>query len=257
MDNVEVMKYQDQQLNNIREIITKEFNISNIDKGNDFTFTENDIFYSFTTTDKQYKQEKINNTVINLGDCELKLKEKYNIPEEKSLYILKIEVFIEGMKIPKFEYEVYYPLNDSNLVLLDLSVCSDVKINISYPMKIDEDKIDQFDSNSGYYNDICYTTTTQTGTDIVLRDRRDEFLNYNLTICEEECDFKGYNDTLEKATCSCEVKIKIGSFVEIKFDKLKLKRKFTNLHTISNINVMQCSHFVFNSNVIFKNIVFI
>ena len=60
MDNVEVMKYQDQQLNNIREIITKEFNISNIDKGNDFTFTENDIFYSFTTTDNQRIPKQIN-----------------------------------------------------------------------------------------------------------------------------------------------------------------------------------------------------
>ena len=256
MDNIEQMKFQDNQLNNIRDIITKEFNISNIDNGNDFSFKENDILYSFTTTNNQNNEGKINNTVINLGDCELKLKNKYNIPEEKSLYILKIEISIAGMKIPKFEYEVYYPLYDSNLVQLDLSVCSDIKIDVSYPMKIEEDKIDQLDLNSGYYNDICYTTTTEDGTDIVLKDRRDEFLNYNKTICEEECDFKGYNDTMEKATCSCEVKIKIGSFVEIKFDKLKLYRKFTNLNTFSNINVMKCSNFVFNRKIIFKNIGF-
>ena len=34
---------------------------------------------------------KINKTVIDLGDCEIKLKEKYNIPKEQSLYIFKIE----------------------------------------------------------------------------------------------------------------------------------------------------------------------
>ena len=160
------------------------------------------------------------------------------------------------MKIPKFEYEVYYPLYNSTLVLLNLSVCSNTKIDISYPMKLDEEKIDKYDLNSDYYNDICYATTTEAGTDIILSDRRDDFLAYNLTICEEECNLISYNDTLEKTTCSCEVKIKIGSFAEIKFDKLILKRRFTNIYSISNFNVMKCSHLIFNKNIIYKNIGF-
>ena len=160
------------------------------------------------------------------------------------------------MKIHKFEYEVYYHLYNSTLFLLNLSVCLNNKIDVSYPMKLDEEKIDKYDLNSNYYNDICYTTTTEAGTDIILNDRRDEFLTYNLTICEAECDLISYNDTLEKTTCSCEVKIKIGSFTEIKFDKLILKRRFTNIYSISNFNVMKCSHLVFNKNIIYKNIGF-
>ena len=41
------------------------------------------------------------------------------------------------MKIPKIEYEVYYPLNNSNkLTKLDLSLCKDTKIEISIAVKI-------------------------------------------------------------------------------------------------------------------------
>ena len=236
-------------------MVTKDLNISNLDKGDNIIFKDDNIMYFLESTKNNKKNEKINNTDIDLGDCEVKLKKKYDIPREKSLYILKKEITIEGMKIPKFDYGVYYPLYNSTLVLLNLSICLYTKIVISYPMKLDEEKIDKYDLNSDYYNDICYTTT-ETGTDIILNDRRDDFLTYNLTIYEAECDLISYNDILEKTTCSCEVKIKIGSFSEIKFDKLILKRRFSNIYSISNFNVMKCSHLVFNKNIIYKNIGF-
>ena len=64
---------------------------------------------------------KTNTTNIDLGKCETKLKNKYNIPRNESLYILKMDIKQEGYKIPKIQYEVYYPLNnDSKLCLLNL-----------------------------------------------------------------------------------------------------------------------------------------
>ena len=256
IDNSENNKSKDELLEQIKIMITKDLNMSNFNNiTNYILFKDNNVQYSLSSTNNNRKYEKINNTEIDLGDCEMKLKEKYIIPEEKSLYIFKVEIFIDGMKIPKVEYEVYYPLNGSNLELLNLSVCSN-KVELSYPIKIDEKKIDQFDYTSAYYNDLCYTTTTEKGTDIILKDKRDEYLKYNLTICEEECDFKLYNDTLEKVTCSCKIKIKIGSLFEIKFDKLKLYRRFTHIYSISNFDVMKCSHLVFNKNIISKNIGF-
>ena len=252
----ENMTHQNEQLDDIRNMITKEIDITQLDNEKDLIFKESNFIYSFTNTENQKKIERINNSAIHFGECEDKLKSKYNISKEESLYILKVEIFIEGMKNPKVEYEVYYPLFNSTLILLDLSVCLNMKIDILYPNKINIGTLDKVDINSGYYNDICYSTTSIYGTDIILKDRRDEFINYNLSVCEEECNLKNYNNTLEKTTCSCDVKIKIGSFTEIKFDKLILLRRFTSLYSISNLNVMQCNQFVFNSNIIFKNIGF-
>ena len=47
---------------------------------------------------------------MDLGYCEIELKKDYNISLNNSFYILQIISEEEGMKIPKLEYEVYYPL---------------------------------------------------------------------------------------------------------------------------------------------------
>ena len=62
---------------------------------------------------------------MNLGECENKLKNDYNISYNNSLYILQIITEEEGMKIPKIEYEVYYPLTGNNLTKLNINSCKD------------------------------------------------------------------------------------------------------------------------------------
>ena len=46
------------------------------------------------------------------------------------------------MKIPKVEYEVYNINNENNFMLLNLSLCKNVKIDISIPVEIN-DNIDK------------------------------------------------------------------------------------------------------------------
>ena len=125
---------------------------------------------------------------MNLGECENILKNKYNISKNDSLYILQIISEEEGMKIPKVEYEVYYPLHKTNnLIKLDLALCKDTKVEISIAVKVNGE-LDKFNSSSDYYNDICFKTTTESGTDISLKDRRNEFVDNNLALCEENCN---------------------------------------------------------------------
>ena len=64
--------------------------------------------------------------IINLGDCEDKLNDHYNISREESLYILRIDVEQIGMNVGSFEYEILYPIENNNLKKLNLSVCKDV-----------------------------------------------------------------------------------------------------------------------------------
>ena len=97
---------------NIKEEITNGLDTSGINKGDDIIIQEKDITVTITNTDNQKNEmnTKSNTTTIDLGECETKLKKVYNISQNESLYILKMDVKQEGYKIPKIQYEVYYPL---------------------------------------------------------------------------------------------------------------------------------------------------
>ena len=92
------------------------------------------------------------------------------------------------MKIPKIEYDVYSKLNGDNLIKLNKSICKDIKVYLSVPVEITEN-LDILNSSSEYYNDICYIATSDNGTDLILKDRKNEFINKNKTICQEDCAF--------------------------------------------------------------------
>ena len=228
--------------------IIDEINMTEIESGNDKEIQEENIITTLTTTKNQknsYNKNQ-NKTAIDLGECEFKLKSHYNISLNDDLYIIKLDIKIEGMKIPKIEYEVYYPFNLSQgLTKLNLSVCDDTKIDISIPVAINE-SLDKYNISSDYYNDICSTTTSKSGTDITLTDRKNEFINDNMTLCEENCKFIEYDYTNKKAKCSCEIKINLPLIDEIKFDKDLLKNSFTDINNIVNLKIMKCYKNILN-----------
>ena len=208
-----------------------------------------------TTTYNELLNINKNETAINLRQCEYKLKDTYNISYNDSLYILKIEVNETGMKIPIIEYEVYYKTNENKLINLNLTYCKNEKIEISTPISINS-SIDVYNPKSGYYNDLCYIVTTSSGTDICLEDRRQEFIDKNLSICEENCDFKYYNYTNKKVTCSCAIKLSLSSIQNIKIDKEKLKKNFKDINNIANIKFLICYKIAFKKKNLLSNIGF-
>lgn len=65
------------------------------------------ITLSTTKNQKEYILNNKNKTSIVLLECENKLKAKYNIPINDTLFISKYDIKEEGMKIPKIEYEIF------------------------------------------------------------------------------------------------------------------------------------------------------
>ena len=55
-------------------------------------------------------------------------------------------------------------------------------------MDINEN-IDKLNMNSKYFHDICYISTSDYGTDITLKDRGEEYIKKNKTLCQENCNF--------------------------------------------------------------------
>ena len=239
----------------IRQIIDSLINMKDrtiIDNGNDKEIREDNILITLTTTNNQKNNENINKTTISLGECENSLKNSYNISFNNSLYIIKLDIKEEGMKIPKIEYEVYYPLYNENLNKLNLTFCKGKKIDISIPISINDD-IDKYNSSSDYFNNICSKSTSKNGTDIILNDRKNEFINDNMSLCEEDCDLIDYDYNINKAKCSCPIKINLPLIESIKFDKKKLLKRFIDVKNIFNFNIMKCYKTVFDKNNIRNN----
>ena len=237
--------------NKINNLFTKLI-ISDIDSGKSEKIYEKNLLIIITLTKHQKNSEKENMITIDLGKCENILKDEYNISKNDSLYILQLIYEEIGMKISKVEYEVYYPLHNKNtLTKLKLSLYERTKIEISIPIRIN-DILDKYNPKSAYYNDICYKATSNYGTDLNLKDRIYEFIENNMTLCEEKCDLIDYNYNKGKVKCSCEIKTKISPNYDAKFNKQEFFKRFTDIKNIANLNILKCYKIVLTKNLIYN-----
>ena len=167
----EDLKEQILMLQNIEAgFISEDYNTSNLEKGKDEIIQDEKMKITLTTTQNQKNNTNNNITIIDLGECESLLRKEYNIPDDELLYMKKVDMIQEGLKIPKVEYDVYSKLGGKILVKLNLIVCKNSKVSLSIPMVISEN-IDKLNISSGHYNDMCYAATTDDGIDISLKDR--------------------------------------------------------------------------------------
>ena len=212
---------------------------------------EDGTIYQFTSSDNQNNNEYNNISIIHLGECEAKLKSHYNIDINESLLIFKIDLYNQGLSVPIIEYEIY---NLKTKELLDLNICKDIKIDISIPVSINEDDLYKYNSSSDYYNDLCFTHTSEKGTDISLNDRKKEFVNNNLSLCEANCDYSGYDNYTKKSLCECPIKIKLPLISEIVINKDDLLNNFFDVKKSINVKVLKCYYKLFKKGGIIKNI---
>ena len=156
--------------------------------------------------------------------------------------MLKLDIYENGLLIPIIEYEIY---NSKTKEQIELKTCKNIKINLNIPVIIDENNIFQYNSSYEYYNDICYSYT-KNNADIILKDRRDEYINNNLSLCEKDCEYNNYDYNTKKVLCQCFTKIKIPLLSEIVINKDKLLRNFINIKSILNIDVLKYFKEVFD-----------
>ena len=218
-------------------------------------YTENTLF-QITTLEEQKNNENKEISTIDLGDCELKLKNANQISEEEELIILKVDIK-EGTST-YVQYEVYDPVS---LEKLNLTICKEDSISIDLPVTLDEDINSLFDSldNSGYslydlndsfYNDICTKYTSVNNTDLTLSDRKIEIYDKtaNLSFCQTGCVFQSYNATNKKAKCNCQVETQnIDKLLNnITFIRNAIMENFYITIKNSNIKVLKCYKLLFD-----------
>ena len=104
--------------------------------------------------------------------------------------------------------------------------------------------LDKFKSSSDYYNDICYSAKSDSGTDIIKKDRQKDLVENGKTVCQKNCDFSDNSDKEELVNYSCSIKEKTGSFSNnMNINKTELYEKFedSNKNEISNLAITSCN----------------
>ena len=89
-------------------------------------------------------------TRIDLGECEILLRNFYIISINETLYINKIDIIQDGMKTVKVKYNVYAKLNGKKLIKLNLTICEKSKISILIPYVI-TDSLDKYNTSTIFY----------------------------------------------------------------------------------------------------------
>ena len=209
-----------------------------------------DITFSFEQLDSKGIISN-NFSTIYFGNCERILRKQYKLSNDSKLFIFKFYIKFRELYIPINEYEIYDPINNINL---NLDYCNTTKISIKTVVNINEKDLFKYDPNSDFYNDFCFKYTTESGTDIILSDRKKEYEVKNLSLCEKNCEFEGYDFKTKKVSCNCEVKVKMRLYSEIYIDTKKLMSNFKNINKISNLYVIYCYKLLFEKDGLKYNI---
>ena len=215
----------------------------------DLVIKDENTLFQLTSSDNQNNNQNNNISSIILGECENILKKKYKIDENQPLLILKIDYFQQDSLIPIIGYEVYHPINKTKL---DLNYCKDANINLNIPALINENDLFKYDPNNEYYKDECIPSSTDSGTDILVNDRQNEFNDNNMALCEKNCTYNGYEINSKIAKCECGVKNK-ELIVSDLINQTDLSYNFTDNGSSKMIS-MKCYNTLFTKKGLIKNI---
>ena len=202
-------------------------------------------------------------SVIDLGECETLLKKEYNISEGDALIILKKEKETDKASEKDIEYEIYEPYNKT---LLNLSICSDVNINIYMKVDLSDDiktisedlekkGYNIFDINDPFYTDICTPYKSSSKSDMLLSDRINDIYNNEDAQCQDNCYFSNYIDSSNVINCTCHIQQEEKLEIK-KIDKLNpktLSQSFYYVLKYSNYKIFKCYKLVFDKSVFTKN----
>ena len=193
----------DEILEGLKTSHYKKFLINNfLQNNNNSSRVEGDDVYYITNS-------KIGNS-IKLGECEEIVRNYYNIAKNKTLYLYIHKYNNPEFKIPIIGMEAFLSDNisffDYNLQqyyfqdpIITLEICDTIKtttyaINYILSVDIDDSEIYKYDPDSGYYNNESISALS-------LYNRKKEFNDKKLSLCQIKTNYTLYNSTSKKVIC--------------------------------------------------------
>ena len=230
----------------------------------------NKFVYQITTVknelDSLTSNTKSDLSIIDLKGCSDLLKAQNGIDSNVDLVILKYENedSVSNGNEKSIQYEVYLP---NSAIKLNLSVCSNININIYVPIKLNEETqklyddlkeqgYNLFDKNDKFYKDICTPYKSENGTDVLLSDRYNDFFVANQLTCQSNCEYSDYLPNSQYLKCECDVvdKEKIETKEPEKITAKSIGKSFSDILKYSNYKVLFCYKLVFRNVTFTKNV---
>ena len=193
-------------INNIKNYLKNKMN-EGIDESMRTLKTDN-VIIQFGTLDEQKDSSDKDVSNIDLGECENKLKTEYNISDNISLIVYKVDIKNSDLSATYVQYEIYHPITK---IQLNMSLCNEMKITIDTPVDIgnqmeelynslSDSGYNLFNSNDSFYQDICTTYTTINGNDMLLSDRKKDIysLSADISMSQTGCTLESYNSETKK-----------------------------------------------------------
>ena len=214
-------------------------------KGDNLTFA-----LSTSEIDKieMSKNERAVTSMIDLGECEKKLREEYHLDSSVQLIITKYDIVRSDSVATQVEYSIYR--SDNPTEKLELSKCAGTTITVNSPFTVNNSTeslllstfkqgYDILNPNDSFYTDLCSSYDSENDTDLTIRERKTEIYEPNSNVCEDSCEVK------MTVQCICEVKTEVNTDTEKASFGSKLKDSFFDFDTIFNIKVLKCIKLIF------------
>ena len=273
-DNTENNKYNiTDNIDEVNNIITYEKIINDLIPNYDPETTfeiisegDENVVFQITTSKNQlqalYNNSLNNNnlSIIDISQCENKLKQAYNLNANDNLILLKKEKKSNKPSEKDIQFEIYEPYNKTKL---NISLCEDINANIYIKAELSEEinyafeklkelGYDMFNINDPFYQDICTTFKSQGETDIILSDRVNYIYNNDDIKCQNNCKLSKFSEETNYLNCTCSVNEEINNMNQ-KFSAKKIYESFADVVKFSNYKVLKCFKLVFSKNPIPKN----
>ena len=252
-------------LEKIIQLFDDEIKNKNIDINKDILIYSSNLSIHLTTVEKMessLNNELYNNvSTIDLNECEDVLKREYGI--NGSLSILKLDIKRKDTYSTQVEYII---INPENGEILNISKCENIKIDIYAPVNFSQDYLefikemqeqgyDILNPEDPFYNDICTPYNSENNTDVLLIDRKKDFYISNLSLCEENCEYKYFDVNTSKVKCECQKKTEvIAESSQRNFSPMVLLENFYSFKKYTNYKVLKCFRLAFDFNRLKKNI---
>ena len=223
-----------QIIENIKNGTMEEVISQILTTGDSLIYTEGEDAHLLSTVNGNLKRSDYSS--IDFGPCEKLIREKNNILDTEELLLYQVEHSVEGLNIPILEYVIF---TEDGKTQLDLSICDNMQVQYYIPVSINEKDIDKYDPSSEFYNDECNKHSTESGVDMTLYDRKNEFNNKNMSLCEKNCVYKGLDIETGKVECDCNIKSNMTYFNnETNIDDLL--SKIDEEKNANNLKVTRC-----------------
>ena len=127
---------------NLSKVLNKFLMSYEPEKENSQVIKSDEIVYHISNSKYELellknRSNNINNiSIIDLGECEVRLRGEYHINKTDSLILVKNEILSNKPSKKNINFDAYEPYSKTKL---NLSICDDTPINIYVPMELSKD----------------------------------------------------------------------------------------------------------------------